>query len=184
VGYRAQPSSDVTISVSAFLTDLDDLRGGRLAPSGAAFVIANAVVGRTMGLEAWALWQANPRWRLMAGWLELHQDLHDKDGSGNLSGPSALGNDPRHTVKARSSWHLSEALDLDIDWRYVSSLAYLMTVPAYNTTDLHVAWRMTRNIELALAVNNVFDRRHVEFDEHGFPSEIPRSAYGQLRLYF
>ena len=183
VGYRAQPVPAVTVSVSAFLTNLDDLRGGQLSPDHTGFVIANAVQGRTTGLEAWAMWQANPRWRLMLGWLELHQDLHDKNDN-SLSGPAGLGNDPRHTAKVRSSWHVTDTIDLDVDWRYVSSLAYLTTVPAYDATDIHVAWRVSRNIELSLAVNNAFDRRHVEFDEHGFPTEIPRSAYGQLRLYF
>ena len=29
-----------------------------------------------------------------------------------------------------------------------------------------------------------FDRGHVEFDEHGFPAVIPRTAYAQLRWAF
>jgi len=142
------------------------------------------VEGRTSGIEAWAMWQATGRWRLMAGLLELDQDLRDKNGSGDLSGPAALGNDPRHTVKARSSYHLSKAIDFDVDWRYVSSLAYLTTVPSYTATDVRVAWRPTRGLELSVAVSNLFDKEHVEFDEHGFPTQIPRSTYARVRWYF
>lgn len=183
LGYRASPGARLTVSLTGFHTRLDDLRGGRLAPGGGA-LIANTVEGDTSGIEAWAMWQATPAWRLMAGFLELHQDLRTKDGSGNINGPAGLGNDPRHTVKARSSWRMSDAIDLDIDWRYVSSLSYLTTVPAYSATDLRLGYRPTRDLELSVTVSNVFDHEHVEFDEHGFPAKIPRSTYAQLRRFF
>ena len=185
VGYRAQPNAFLTFSATAFYNRYDDLRGGRLAPGpGLAFLISNAVEGEASGIEAWALLQATERWRLMAGLLELRQDLRDKDGSGSLSGPAGLGNDPRHTVKLRSSYRFSDAVDLDVDWRYVSSLAYLTTVPAYNATDVRLAWRVNRGVELSLIASNIFHRDHVEFDEHGLPASIPRSAYVQLRMDF
>lgn len=183
IGYRGSPVPSLNVSATVFYTRLYDLRGGEPAPGG-GFFIANAVEGRTSGIEAWAMWQATGRWRLMAGLLELDQDLRDKNGSGDLSGPAALGNDPRHTVKARSSYHLSKAIDFDVDWRYVSSLAYLTTVPSYTATDVRVAWRPTRGLELSVAVSNLFDKEHVEFDEHGFPTQIPRSTYARVRWYF
>ena len=183
IGYRGSPVPSLNVSATVFYTRLYDLRGGEPAPGG-GFFIANAVEGRTSGIEAWAMWQATGRWRLMAGLLELDQDLRDKNGSGDLSGPAALGNDPRHTVKARSSYHLSKAIDFDVDWRYVSSLAYLTTVPSYTATDVRVAWRPSRGLELSVAVSNLFDKEHVEFDEHGFPTQIPRSTYARVRWYF
>ena len=179
IGYRTQPSSWLTLSVTAFYTQLDDLRGGVPVPGGA--VIGNTVEGKTTGLEAWALWQVTERWRLMAGWLELHQDLRDKNGDGQLGSVAALGNDPRHTVKARSSYRFGDDVDFDVDWRYVSSLSYLTTVPSYSATDVRVAWRVKPNLELSIRGTNVFDPHHVEFDEHGFPAEIPRATYAQVR---
>lgn len=183
IGYRGSLDPRLTLSATLFYTRLDDLRGGVPAPGG-GFFVGNAVEGRTSGLETWAMWQPTGRWRLMAGLLELHQDLRAKNGSGSLSGPAALGNDPRHTVKARSSYHLSDAIDLDVDWRYVSSLAYLTTVPSYSATDVRAAWRVSRDLELSMAVSNLFDKEHVEFDEHGFPAQVPRSTWAQVRWYF
>jgi iron complex outermembrane receptor protein len=183
IGYRGTPGSRLTVSLTGFYTRLDDLRGGRLAPGGGAF-IANTVEGHTSGIQAWVMCQAAPRWRLMAGLLELHQDLRDKSGNGDLNGPANLGNDPRHTLKLRSSWRVTDMIDMDIDWRYVSSLAYLTTVPAYSATDVRIGYRPTRDLEISVTVSNLFDRDHVEFDEHGFPAEIPRSTYGQVRWYF
>jgi iron complex outermembrane receptor protein len=183
IGHRAQASAMLTYSITLFHSRLDDLRGGRLAPGGGVF-ISNEVKGTTSGIEAWALLQATDKWRLTAGLLELRQDLRAKNGSGDLSGPANLGNDPRHTVKLRSAYRVTEAIDFDVSWRYVSSLSYLTTVPAYQATDIRIAWRPRRELELALTGTNVFDRAHVEFDEHGFPAVIPRTVYAQLRWSF
>ncbi len=181
VGYRAEPMRRLTFSLVGFYDRLDDLRGGIPAPGGGAF-ISNTVEGTSSGIEAWSILQATERWRLMAGWLELRQALRAKPGA-NPSGPADLGNDPRHTVKLRSSWQLDDALDLDLDWRYVSALAYLKTVPGYNAVDARFAWQATRDLELSLVGSNL-NGDHVEFDEHGFPARIPRAAYVQLRFDF
>jgi iron complex outermembrane recepter protein len=183
IGHRAQPTSRLTYSITLFYSQLDDLRGGRLAPGGGAF-ISNAVEGTSSGIEAWALYQASDRWRITAGLLELRQDLRDKSGNGDLGGPAGLGNDPRHTVKVRSSYRVSDTVDFDVNWRYVSSLAYLTTVPGYQASDVRIAWRPQKSLELSIAGYNIFDRGHVEFDEHGLPAVIPRTAYAQARWTF
>ena len=185
VGYRAMPSPRVAFSVALFRQELDKLRGGAIAPSGGGVVISNEAEGHTSGLEAWALVQASDRWRVMAGWLEIDQRLRPRPGSVDTAAPASLGNDPRHTVKLRSSYRLTDAVDFDVDWRYVGKLSYLETVPAYNATDVRVAWSPGRHVELALSGSDVFHRDgHVEFDEHGFPARIPRAAYIQLRWMF
>jgi iron complex outermembrane recepter protein len=183
IGYRSQPSPYLSFSVSAFYDDLEQLRGGRLAPGGGAF-ISNEVQGDTTGIEAWAMLQLTERWRMTLGLLELHQDLSAKNGSGDLGGPAGLGNDPRHTVKVRSAYRLSNALDVHVSWRYVSSLSYLTTVPAYQATDIHIVWHVNPKLELSLNGSDLFHSGHVEFDEHGFPSVIPRAGYLQARLAF
>ena len=183
VGYRSRPVSSLTYSVTLFHAWLDDLRGGRPAPQGGLH-LSNEIEGTTKGLEAWAMWQATPRWRLMLGILELDQDLRPKPGSTDLAGPPNLGNDPRHTLKARCSMRLSDEVDFDLSWRYVSKLSYLQTVPSYHATDVRLAWRPSRNIELAIGGRDIFSSGHVEFDEHGFPARIPRSAYAQVRAQF
>ena len=66
----------------------------------------------------------------------------------------------------------------------MSSLSYLTTVPSYQATDVRIAWRPWRDLELSLTGMNVFDGGHVEFDEHGLPAVIPRTAYAQVRWSF
>ena len=184
VGYRATPTPMLTYSLTLFYQDLDKLRGGTLAPTGGGFVISNEAEGHTSGLESWALLQVTDRLRLMAGWLEIDQQLRPRAGSIDQGSAAALGNDPRHTVKLRASYRLARDVDIDVNWRRVSKLSYLETVPAYNATDLRIAWTVNRHLELSLAGADVFNRGHVEFDEHGQPARIPRSAYAQLRWQF
>ena len=179
LGYRADPTSQVSLSATLFYQKFDYLRSGTPAPEG-GFYVANEIAGNSTGLEAWATYQATPRLRLSAGLLELNPNLHLKEGSRDPTGPSALGNDPRHTVKLRSSWRLSDAVDLDVQWRYVSALSF-STVRAYNATDLRLAWRLSPSTEIALVGSDVFQNGHVEFDDSGNPSVLPRSAYLQLR---
>jgi len=182
VGYRASPNAQTTFSVTAFHQDLDRLRGGSLSDAG--FVISNEIEGKTSGLEAWLLFQATSNWRLMAGYMNLSSSLHPRAGSTDAGGPGALGNDPRHTVKARSLWRVRPDVDFDVSWRYVSKLAYLETVPSYSSTDVRLAWRAMPALELSLVGSDIFHKSHVEFDEHGLPAHIPRSFYGQVRWQF
>jgi len=183
VGYRASPTPRTTLSITLFHQQLDRLRGGTLGANG-GFVISNEIEGSGSGVEAWAMLQAADTWRLMAGWLEVNQDLHPRAGSTDQGGPGALGNDPRHTVKLRSLWRARPDIDVDVSWRYVSALSYLTTVPAYNATDVRIAWRVTPAIELSLLGTDILHAGHVEFDEHGFPARIPRAAYAQARIEF
>jgi len=183
VGYRASPTPRATFSLVLYHQELDRLRGGTLGPAG-GFVISNEIEGSGSGLEAWAMLQATDTWRLMAGWLEVNQDLHPRPGSTDQGGAGALGNDPRHAVKLRSLWRARPDVDFDVSWRYVSALSYLSTVPSYGATDARIAWRMTPAVELSITGTDLFHAGHVEFDEHGFPARIPRAVYGQARIEF
>jgi iron complex outermembrane receptor protein len=183
IGYRAQPAPWMGFRIVGFYSRLDNLRGGRIAPGGFA-IISNEAEGETSGIEAWTVMQANPRWRLMLGVLELRQDLRPKAGSLDAGAPAALGNDPRHTFKARSSYRVSDAIDFDLSYRYVSALKYLATVPSYSELDARLAWRINDRLEVALVGTSLLHSSHVEFDEHGFPAPIPRAGYLQVRASF
>lgn len=50
--------------------------------------------------------------------------------------------------------------------------------------DVRLAWRVARGVELSIAGSNLLHKGHVEFDEHGFPADIPRSVYAQVRWAF
>jgi iron complex outermembrane receptor protein len=176
LGYRAQPTRGLTYSVTAFYYDWDKLRSTQPPPA----VIENMIEGAVYGLEAWAAWQAAPSWRLSGGLTTLHKDLRLKPGSTDPSGPRALGNDPDYQWMLRSSHNLAEGHELDIMLRRVAELPF-PNLPDYLALDMRYGWRMRRDLELSLTVQNLGDPGHPESGTTASRSEIARSVFLKLR---
>lgn len=184
LGYRAQPSARLSYSVNLYYNELGGLRSGQPAPGG-GFEIANGMSGYGTGLEAWGNFQATDSLRLSFGLDELQENLHRDAGSLDPTGPSALGNDPRHQVKLRASYALATNWELNVDVRYISQLAYLPQVPAYNSTDFILRWHARKNLDFTFSVRDAFHAQHVEWvDSSGAPGVIPRMFYLQARCAF
>jgi iron complex outermembrane receptor protein len=179
LGYRAQPSRRASYSVTLFHSVDDHLRSLEPGPAG-ALVIGNEMEGKSTGIEAWGSLQAAERWRLSAGLLALHQDLHLKPGSGDTSGVAAAGNDPKHQWNLRSSLDLPRRQEFDVMLRHVGPLPS-PGVPGYTALDARYAWHFERGLEVALIAQNLFDRSHPEFGAAATRSEIERSLFLKLR---
>jgi iron complex outermembrane receptor protein len=176
VGYRAQPSSVVSYSITAFRHNYDKLRSGMPAPA----FIENQIEGFGNGVEAWATWQPARTFRLSGGFSTLRQHLGIKPGSRDPEGPIALGNDPDHQWLMRASLNLADGHTIDAMARRIGSLPVDQTpvrrpdVPAYTALDLRWGWRVSRSAEVSLTLQNVNDREHAEFDS---ASLFGRSAF-------
>jgi iron complex outermembrane recepter protein len=177
VGYRAQASPVASYSISLFHNIYDRLRSVEPAPGG-GFVLGNKMEGTANGLEAWGNYQAATNWRLSAGAFFLRQELRPKPDSGDTN-VSAAGNDPKRQFILRSSLDLPSSTELDIRVRYVSQLPS-PSVPAYSALDMRVAWRLQRELELALVGQNLLDSGHVESGNPATASEMARGAYVKL----
>jgi iron complex outermembrane receptor protein len=175
IGYRAQPWTRVTWSLTGFYSEYSRLRSGEPPPA----EIQNGIDGTTYGVEAWLIYQATDAWRLSGGLVELRKDLRQDPGAVDPDGPSNLGNDPEHQWMLRSTLNPSPRLDLDVTVRGVSRLPDPL-VPAYTAVDARVAWRADKAFELFLAGYNLFDPSHPEFGAAPGRSEIPRSFYAGM----
>ncbi|HYH41428.1 MAG TPA: TonB-dependent receptor [Burkholderiales bacterium] len=181
IGYRAQPSSVLSYSISAFRHEYDRLRSGMPPPA----FIENQIEGFSNGVEGWGSFQATPAWRLMAGFSTLRQHLGVKAGSTDPTGPIALGNDPDHQWFLRSSLNLRGGHEVDVFVRRVGSLPLQppgVRVPAYTAVDARWGWQINRTVELSLTVQNLLDPAHPEFDQPGTRSEYRRSAFFNVTL--
>jgi iron complex outermembrane receptor protein len=173
VGQRGFIGNDLSYSVTLFRQDYDRLR------SGAAGQLVNQIAGHSTGLEAWASWQARPNWRLAAGLLELRKSLHLVAPSTDNAGIANLGNDPRHQWSLRSSWDFSARHQLDVMVRHVGALP-APAVEAYTAVDANWSWKLTPAFTASLLAQNLFDRRHVEFNAVGVASQIERRVFVRL----
>ncbi|HEX4331876.1 MAG TPA: TonB-dependent receptor [Usitatibacter sp.] len=172
IGYRVQPSVNSTLSISAFANKYDRLRSGQPPPA----VVQNMIDGNASGVEMWGSYQVRPAWRLSAGVTTLDARLHVEPGSLDPTGPSALGNDPHYQAMLRSSLTLPQGIEVDIEIRHVGRLPNPV-VPAYTAVDARLGWRVTRELDLALVVQNATDPSHPEFGDPASASQISRSVF-------
>ena len=165
IGYRAQPSSVVSFSVTAFHAIYDRIRSVEALPGG-TFVIANGIDGTTSGVEAWATWQVARNWRLKLGGVGLRE---------RLSAPSE-GNDPSSRWSVRSMLDLAPGHELDLEVQRVGALPNPQ-VPAYVAISFRYGWQVTRALEVSVSGWNLADARHPEFGTAATRSEVDRSFF-------
>jgi iron complex outermembrane receptor protein len=177
LGYRGQPTSRFSWSVTGFYHDHDELRSVR--PVGGTAVIANDRLGRVSGVEGWGTWRVTDGWRLAAGYTHLDTKLEVQPGGVDPTVESNIASDPSEWWSVRSSHDLGRSWELDVMVREVGGIAN-RNVPRYTAADLRVGWRITRGAQLALAVRNLFDPRHVEWGPDA--AELRRTATATVRL--
>jgi iron complex outermembrane receptor protein len=161
LGARGRLAPAFTYSLTAFHHEHDRLRSIEPTPEG-FLVVANGIEGRTRGVEGWIGWQPLPNWRLLAGGVELRQDLRVEPGTVDVGGLAGLGNDPRRSYVLRSSLDLPYRQELDVMLRYVGERPAPL-VPAYTAVDLRWGWHVNRDVELSLTLENLTDDRHAEW---------------------
>jgi iron complex outermembrane receptor protein len=165
LGYRGQPTSRTSYSVTAFHADYSRLRTLEFATGGAAVVAyGNGLRGQTSGLEMWGTYHASDTLRLSAGYTRLSKRLRLEPGSADLENMLASeGSDPKHRWLLRASMDLPGRTALDATVRRVSALTRLR-IPSYTVMDLRLAWQPRADLELSVTAQNLFGRRHSEYE--------------------
>jgi len=172
LGYRAQPVTSLSYSVTAFRHDWRHVRGATSPPL--PLFLDNSIRGLVNGVETWAAVQPVRSWRLSGGFTSLHEKL--TAGPGNNA---ELANDPDQWWTLRSSHQPSDRQEFDLMVRRVGSLR-LQGVPAYTAVDARWGWRVARDAELSLTLRNLLDREHAEFGAPPGRSEFGRSFFLKL----
>jgi iron complex outermembrane recepter protein len=175
-GWRSRPHESVVISLAAFFNEYDDIRTTSLGPP---FFIENNAHGEICGLELEGTWQATAQWRVQFGYTLLQEDLRVKPGRTDLNSGQGELFDPEQQFQLRSSWDVSDVVELDVWLRYVDRIINnargFQTVPDYVAVDARIGWSVFEHLELTLVGQNLLDDQHLEF---GF-REIERSVYGK-----
>jgi iron complex outermembrane receptor protein len=180
IGYRAQPASFFTCSVTAFHTLYDHLRTQEIAPSRTSLFFANGMEGTTSGVETWASFQATRRWRLSGGFNGLKEHLELKPGSNDTADLIAQqGRDPRRSWRFRSSVDLPWRGEFDVVARRVSE-RWNPAVPAYSALDIRYGWTPRRGTEISITGQNLSAKGHGEFTDVSTRTEIGRGVFVNL----
>jgi iron complex outermembrane receptor protein len=191
-GYRFRPTDRLFLDGTLFFNEYDKLRTGVpgtpiLDPSPfphfvLPLTIANEAEGETFGGELAVDWRPIDTWRLQATYTYLRIQLHNKTGN-DPAAESDEKRSPQQQASFRSSVDLRKDLELDLAVRYVDPLPDLH-IPAYVALDARLGWKPLPGLEIAVAAQNLIDKRHPEFAPEGFLSihttESPRSVYGKV----
>jgi iron complex outermembrane receptor protein len=178
LGYRAQPSSAFSWSITLFHEEYDRLRSITPQPGGAVF--ANGIEGWATGAEAWAAWRVTPAWKVAGGLTAMRERLRVKPGAIDAGGLAALGNDPAAWWSLRSLLEITPQHEFDVAVRHVGALP-APAVPAYTAVDARLAWRPDREWEIALVVQDLFDRSHPEWGPALARAEFERGVFVQVQ---
>jgi len=182
LGYRANPTPALSMSVSAFFNHYDDLRTVSTAPvTILPLSLTNYGSGDTYGLEAWGAYDVTPNWRLSAGLATLHKDFAAPPVLLDLSALASIGDDPDYQAQLRSQSQLGDRVDLDLRLRATGDLA---ATDGFVEADARVGWRMTPSVELSLTGQNLVNDRRIETGDPNRRRAFGRSVYAAVRLLF
>jgi iron complex outermembrane receptor protein len=187
LGYRAQTTSDSSVSVSTFYNVYDDLRTAEYSPGGQLPVMfANLMEGETYGAEVWGTYQVRDGWRLDAGASWLRKNLRFKPGSAQIAGTAIAGDDPSYQASLSSTMFFARQGLFYLGLRQVGSLPDPAS-PAYTALDARLAWDLSPSLQLSLQGQNLIHSHHLEFGTAVAPLQLGatgvetgRSVFGRV----
>ncbi len=191
LGYRAQVTTKVSTSLSAFYNVYDHLRStsdtiALNAPSLITTYFQNNLEAHTYGFEFSANYQLQSWWRLHAGYDLLKEDIFLQPGTTDLNDGLNETADPQQQVMLRSSMDLPYRIEFDVEGRWIDTVhnnngSTPGTVPSYGEMDVRLGWHATPRVELSIVGQNLLHDQH---PEAGFPSsgreEIARVVFGKV----
>jgi iron complex outermembrane receptor protein len=189
-GYRLQVTTDLSFDVALFRNIYDHLQTqevGALEVVGEPpahillpATLANGMQGDSHGGTLIVNWQTMPRWRFQVQYAYLDLDFALKPQSTDVNGLDLAGNSPRHQLALYSFAELPHGWSSYLGARYVDALPS-QGIDSYIAADANLEWRPSDDFSASFTVQNLNDRRHLEFGDGTF---IERSAYIRLSWMF
>jgi iron complex outermembrane receptor protein len=189
VGYRIKPTVKTMIDATAFFNDYSKLRTFEVTDGNLATgtpTAANLGSGESYGFEISGKWQVTSDWRLESSYDYLKSTLHisplSTDNKSVIGAADSLesaeGISPQSQFKLKSFFNITPKIEFDNIIYYVSGLPTAGSgirnstngvagrdkgIPSYVRFDTRLGYIPTRNLELSLGIQNLFDQRHSEF---------------------
>ncbi len=176
-GYRTNVTDAITLDMTAFYFEYDDLIS---IPSTGFGSFSNAGEAESYGIELAATWNPADHVQVTASYSFIRVQLHGPILQG------AEGDAPEHQFQIRSSWDVTHDLSLNGALYYVDHTPN-QNAGAYFRLDLGVTWRPLENLELAVWGQNLLDSSHLEFDEtftQSVPTEVQRGVFIYATMRF
>jgi iron complex outermembrane receptor protein len=185
LGYRIRPLNNLSVDLSGFYNDYDNLRSIEPITPAGPFIFKNRLEGTSYGASLTTKWRITDWWQMDGNVSVLQEDIHPGPGSADVTNGTSEGNDPNCMFAIRSSLDLPHNVQFDSVLRYVGDLPNPPT-PAYLTLDVRLAWAPNSHVEIAVVGRNLLDDKHPEFraGPQGVTQEVDRSVFGTFKWHF
>ena len=194
LGYRGEPLTSLSLSLSLFYNVYSDLRSDQGAPVTLfPIILLNGTAGETYGAELWGGYGLTDWWRINFGANWLNRNFHAKPGFTDFARGQSEGQDPSSQLQLRSQMNLMQNWEFDAGLRAVNKVTQkysgfpdLKLVPGYLEADVRVGWHIFPSTEIDFSGLNLLHERHLEAnDPSSFaPQYVPRSFVISLRQSF
>lgn len=190
LGYRAQVTDKLSLSIASFYNEYTDIRSTNITPDTLIpLVFENNVEGENRGFEFNANFQPTRWWRINLGYNFIEHDMRVKEGEFDINNALNETADPKHQFSIRSSI-VSDKFEFDLGLRWVDKLpadlnGEVIYVDSYAEMDIRLGWQASDNLELSLVGQNLLHEHHQEFGNPGPQTEeIGRNVFLKCQLRY
>ncbi len=199
-GYRGQPISQLSLELSAFFNQYDNLitQENRFGLEGSpvpthvllSSTFDNQMEANSYGVELTAKWQISQDWQLTGAytWLDIDPKMNSSSND-TISARDEKEGTPSQQFQIHSSWNINNQIAWNMSLYYVGDIEgddnQFTHVSSYNRFDTHLRWSFSNGATMKLGSQNLLDNKHLEYSSGQVHSnQVPRSLYIQLQVPF
>ncbi len=176
-GYRRRLGEDVTVDVSGFWNEYNDMSSRAPVPAPGS-KSTNFTDATTFGGEVMATWHPRKDFHVESSYSYISVDV-------GIPTATVHEGTPEHQTQLRTTYDVTDDLEWNTATYYVAQRPG-MGIGSYTRLDTGLTWRPRENLEVALWGVNLLEPNHLEgMDSLGpAPVEVPRSVYAQVTLRY
>ena len=202
MGWRGAFSEDLTADATVFYSNYNDLVNSVVIGSPAlnnslgipsiisSWQAENSSYAQSFGTEFSLNWQTTKWWRnyLSYSFISVNTQPYAGKKLDFYDGNRIEKSTPEHQVSLRTNFNVTQDIDFDIWWRYTdSTLTNKRLIDDYFNTDVRVAWRPVKSLELSLIGQNLIQTQHIEYQGDFLQPQmtyVPRGVYAKFNWQF
>ncbi|MCX7074563.1 MAG: TonB-dependent receptor [Methylococcales bacterium] len=203
MGWRSELNRGLTADTTLFYSQYDSIISPFLVGSptfnnslGIPAIIQNSFTDNNLNAQSYGAelsvnWQTTDWWRNYLSYAFINIDVQPSY-AGLKAGFYDINrfekSTPQHQASLRTNFNVTHDIDFDIWWRYTgSTMANKRPINAYFNTDMRVAWRPVKSLELSLIGQNLIQTQHLEYQGDFLQSQvtyISRGVYAKFNWQF
>jgi iron complex outermembrane receptor protein len=146
-----------------------------------SFRSENNLNAQSYGAELSVNWQTTEWWRNYLSYTFINIDAQPSSVNAYDANKDEKST-PQHQVSLRTNFNVTRDIDFDVWWRYTdSTVTNKRPINDYFNTDMRVAWRPVKSLELSLVGQNLIQTQHIEYQ--GDILAQPQATYVSRGVY-